>query len=171
MENSFEEIDLEAENAELRDRVAKREAEAKKLADAVMALKKRPAGAQPELFLILLALACVGRLVLYANVEGMGTRAKLEGMGVTSGFVALSLVTLVVWALHEWRASHWLTIAKAIVLCVGLRIAVDLWTSGDATAATLMAVVTLLGMALPVFGWVITTLTDAITDPMRLFRK
>src|SRR5580704_6875999 len=100
MENSFEEIDLEAENAELRDRVAKREAEAKKLADAVRAL-------------------------------------------------------------HEWRASHWLTIAKAIVLCVGLRIAVDLWTSGDATAATLMAVVTLLGMALPVFGWVITTLTDA----------
>lgn len=171
MEEGFEQIDLEAENAELRQRLAKREAEAKRLADAIMSLRRRAAGAQPELFLVLLALACIARFVLFAYVEGMGSKAKIEGLGVTSGFGGLALVTLVVWALHEWRVSQWLTIAKAIAIGVGMRVAVDLWMNGYAAFGTAVAVVTLLGMALPTFSWLITNVVDAVTDPMRLFRK
>jgi len=171
MEDSFEQIDLEAENADLRERLAKREAEAKRLADAVMALRRRGTSAQPELFLVLLALACAARLVLYAYVEGMGTKARIEGTGVTSGFGGLAVVTLVLWAMHEWRVSQWLTIAKAIAISIGLRVAVDLWTNGHATTATAVALATLLGVALPLFGWLITNLVDTITDPLRLFRK
>jgi len=36
----------------------------------------------------------------------MGSKAKIEGLGVTSGFGGLAIVTLVVWALHEWRVSQ-----------------------------------------------------------------
>ena len=59
------------------------------------------AGAQPELFLVLLALACIARFVLFSYVEGMGSKAKIEGLGVTSGFGGLALVTLIVWALRH----------------------------------------------------------------------
>ena len=171
MRDNLEQIDLEAENAELRSRLAKREAEAKRLADAVVSLRKRAAGAQPELFLVLLALACIARFILFAYVEGMGSKAKSEGLGVTSGFGGLALITLVVWVLHEWRVSQWLTIAKALAIGVGLRVAVDLWITGKAASATAVAVLTVLGMALPVFGSLITRLVDVVTDPMSLLRR
>jgi len=52
-----------------------------------------------------------------------------------------------------------------------MRVAVDRWIKGDAASGTAVAVATLLGMALPLFGWLVTNLVDAVTDPMRLFRK
>jgi len=171
MENGFDQIDLEAENAELRERLAKREGEAKKLADAVMTYRRRPAGAQPELFLVILAFACVARLALFSYVEGMGAKAKIEGFGVTSVFAGLALMTLGLWGLHEWRVSKWLTVAKAIALVVGIRIAVELWLAGQAAYATAVAAGTLIGMALPVFGWLLTQLVDLVIDPVGFVRR
>src|SRR5579862_5831902 len=122
--------DLRAQLEELQKAYKKRDDEARRLAEFVLALRKRPAGAHPELLLLSVAVLWGARLAWFADVEDWGTRAKPEGVNVTNGFVMIGGVLLVIWLVHEARVNGWIVVAKTAALTVGLRIGLDEWMRG-----------------------------------------
>jgi hypothetical protein len=137
-------LDLKKQLMELERAFIKRDAEAKRLADFIIKVKNRPAGVNPELMLLLVAVLCCARLAYFALVEDWGKRAVAEGLGVSIGTLAAMAAILIVWGYQEVRINKWGMAAKAACLVVGLRIGVDQWMRGHAAYGVQIAV----GMAL-----------------------
>jgi hypothetical protein len=163
--------DLRAQLAELQRAYKKRDDEAKRLAEFVIALRKRPPGAHPELLLLTVAVLCGARLAWFAEVEEWGTRAKVEGGNVTNGFLMIAGILLVIWLVHEARVNGWTVIAESAALAVGLRIGLDEWMKGHAVTGTVIAIGTLVALALPFLGRALQTAAQFATDPLLLLRK
>ena len=162
---------LRQQLAELQRAYKKRDEEAKRLADFVVALRKRPPGAHPELLLLTVAVLCGARLAWFTEVEEWGNRATLEGATVTNGFLVIAGVLLVIWLVHEARVNGWIVIAKTGALAVGLRIALAQWLDGRIVYGMATAIGTLVMMAFPFLGRGLQAAAQFAMDPWVFLRK
>lgn len=162
---------LKNQLAELQGKYQKRDAEAKRLADFVIKVKGRPAGVNPELFLVLVAILFGARLAWFALVEEWGTRLAVEGLQVSLGTLLCGAALLTLWVIQEIRVSKWGIAAKAAVLAVGVRVGIDQWMRGRAAEGTSIAVGVVLFCALPLINSALERSARFLISPMLFIRK
>lgn len=133
---------LVADNEKLRETVAeleselqKRENDAKRLAEALLALRGTP---RPEVFLIIMAVLMAGRMAIYVYVKN-AVAGDLEPLVSTAVFGAVATLMFIFWMAAEWKAARWLVIPKTVLLVVVFMIAAGMLSNGMVWAGIFMA--------------------------------
>jgi hypothetical protein len=149
----------------------------------ITALKARHSQSKPverkgsSIFLIIGALDVASRLLIYAVVEQMGTRAHLAGLGIwaVSGYVLLLM--LILWAVNNFKEERWITAGTTIFLLIGILISVSIFdphlledgqpgpVQHPVLAACLLIACLLIAatrLMFVVMGWLFMVLTDPL---------
>lgn len=140
---------LSGDNAAKDKAIRKKDGELERMMDFIQLRSQRPAGYHPELILLTTAILCVVRLVWFIQVENWGRQAKQEAVTVNEVFLILTGTLLVLWSVHDARVNGWVCIAKAALLVLAVRVAIQNWMWGFAPQATLTVVVMLVFLAMP----------------------